>query len=147
MNPISESRNPARKRRVADHHLSPPSSDEGRFRLEDRSYFDDAGFPISTSRTAFKARPKPQPRFALGRLYITANAARALPATDVLNAIARHAAGDWGLLDAHDRQQNERALRQGGRLFSVYQTGGGQRFYVITESSRDLTTVLLPEDY
>jgi hypothetical protein len=115
--------------------------------LEDRSCLDDVGLPLPTLGTGFKVQPQSQPRFALGRLYITANAAGALPAAAVLNAIARHAAGDWGLLDAHDRQQNERALRQGGRLFSVYQTDGGQRFYVITESSRDLTTVLLPEDY
>ena len=67
-----------------------------------------------------------------------------MPAQEVLQAVARHATGDWGLLNPHDRQQNEDALRQGGRLVSVYQSSTGQRFYVITESSRDLTTVLLP---
>ena len=53
---------------------------------------------------------------------------------------------DWGQLTTHDRQQNEHALRQGGRLLSVYQSSTGQRFYVITESPRNQTTILLPED-
>ena len=61
--------------------------------------------------------------------------------------MARHATGDWGLLTPHDWQQNEHALRHGSRLVSVYRSSTGQRFYVITEALRDLTTVLLPEDY
>jgi len=32
-------------------------------------------------------------------------------------------------------------------LLSVYKTRGGLRFYVITEAGRDVTTILLPEDY
>jgi len=35
----------------------------------------------------------------------------------------------------------------GGRLLSAYQTGSGQTFWVITESDRSVTTLLLPEDY
>jgi hypothetical protein len=62
-----------------------------------------------------------------------------------MNAIARHAAGDWGTLDQTDWAQNNQALRDGGRLFSAYQASAGQKFWVITEADR--TTVLLPEDY
>ena len=147
MNPISQSQDTVRKRHAADFDIPPSSADEGSCRLEDRSCVDYAGLSLPTSGTVFKVRPKPQPRFDLGRLCITANAARKLPAAEVLNAIARHATGDWGLLDAPDWQQNERALREGGRLVSVYRASTGQRFYVITEATRDVTTVLLPEDY
>ena len=37
-----------------------------------------------------------EPKFQLGQVCITPNAAQALPASEVLAALARHAAGDWG---------------------------------------------------
>ena len=86
-------------------------------------------------------------KFSLGRLCITAAAAQVVSSQEVLQAVARHAAGDWGDLDTHDLAANEKALRNGGRLLSVYETNGGSRFYVITESDRQVTTLLLPEDY
>ncbi len=46
-----------------------------------------------------------------------------------------------------DQQANERALKQGERLLSVYRTADGAKFWIITEHDRSLTTVLLPEDY
>jgi hypothetical protein len=87
------------------------------------------------------------PKFALGQTVITANAKSVLPELDVILALQRHHAGDWGELDEHDRQMNEDALRNGGRLFSVYKSVRGQKFYIITEWDRSVTTVLLPEDY
>ena len=90
---------------------------------------------------------KRSPRFSLGLLCITPNAASTIPPDEVRKAVARHAAGDWGTLDEHDRQENERALRLGGRLFSAYESSSGPKFWVITESDRRTTTVLMPEDY
>jgi len=86
-------------------------------------------------------------KFPLGRLVITANAQDKLLPEDVQSALSRHAKGDWGELCNQDRQENEMALVQHLRLFSVYRDGLGTKFYVITEHSRDITTVLLPEDY
>ena len=86
-------------------------------------------------------------KFNLGRLCITPEAANAVPADEIMNAIARHAAGDWGTVDQTDWAQNNKALRDGGRLFSAYQASAGQKFWVITEAGRVRTTVLLPEDY
>jgi mRNA interferase MazF len=43
----------------------------------------------------------------------------------------RHGQGEWGELGAHDRAENERALKVGGRLFSVYTAGNGTRFHII----------------
>ena len=96
---------------------------------------------------AVKITVRHSPKFSLGRLCITAAAAQVVSSQQVLQAVARHAAGDWGDLDAHDWAANEKALRNGGRLLSVYETNGGSRFYVITESDRQVTTLLLPEDY
>lgn len=85
--------------------------------------------------------------FSLGRVVATANALSKLDAGSMAQAIRRHAAGDWGELDAHDRAANQAALRNAGRLLSVYRDRAGTRFYVVSESDRSATTLLLPEDY
>ena len=51
------------------------------------------------------------------------------------------------LLPLQDIEANERALQDGGRLFSRYQDSKAVKFYIITEADRSATTVLLPEDY
>jgi hypothetical protein len=50
-------------------------------------------------------------------------------------------------VDTHDRTANERALIEGTRLWSVYHSAAGIKFWLITEADRSHTTVLLPEDY
>ncbi len=87
------------------------------------------------------------PMFALGQTVITANANAVLPELDVVLALQRHHSGDWGDVDEHDRQMNEDALRNGDRLVSIYKSVRDQKFYIITEWDRSVTTVLLPEDY
>lgn len=61
--------------------------------------------------------------------------------------VDRHVTGDWGDLDEFDRQQNDNALKEGGRIFSAYHTSDGNKVWVITEADRSYTTALLPEDY
>ncbi|WP_339682473.1 hypothetical protein [Gimesia maris] len=87
------------------------------------------------------------PKFEAGQAVITANAQRVLPGEEVLQAYSRHLQGDWGDCDPADAEENERALQNGDRLFSVYHTKGGTKFWIITEADRSATTVLLPEDY
>jgi len=86
-------------------------------------------------------------KFNLGQCVITTNARDTLHPQDVPDSIVRHGKGDWGDLCPEDREQNERALQHGGRLFSAYHDRQGRKFYVITEHDRSVTTVLLPEDY
>ena len=90
---------------------------------------------------------EPTSKFSPGRIAITANAASLLSGPDLTTALRRHLRGDWGDLGFSDRQQNERALLGGGRLFSAFRSQEGERFYVITEPDRSGTTLLLPEDY
>jgi hypothetical protein len=66
---------------------------------------------------------------------------------DVPQSLSRHAQGDWGELCEEDRAANERALKEGLRLFSVYTDRNGTKYYIITEHDRSVTTILLPEDY
>lgn len=86
-------------------------------------------------------------KFPLGKIVITTAAKDALHPEDVPTSLVRHASGDWGELDEHDRNENEIALNQDLRLFSVYLDRAGTKFYIITEHDRSVTTILLPEDY
>jgi len=58
-----------------------------------------------------------------------------------------HLAGDWGDVCDEDRAANESALQHGERLFSVYQTEGVPKIWIITEWDRSYTTILFPEEY
>jgi len=83
-----------------------------------------------------------------GALAALAAAAPAAPAA----LLRRHAAGDWGDLDPHDRAANDDALRDGSRLLSVYHIAEGVTVWIITEAADDdgyrpATTLLLPEEY
>jgi hypothetical protein len=85
-------------------------------------------------------------RFPLGAVVVTANASLRLSTEEVLSSLRRHASGDWGDLCPEDTLANHDALHQGGRLLSAYGQGD-HRFWIITESDRSVTTVLLPDDY
>ena len=70
-----------------------------------------------------------------------------LSETEVLTALRRHLAADWGEVDEHDRRENDFSLEKGFRLLSVYHAADGTAFWVITEADRSHTTVLLPAEY
>jgi hypothetical protein len=87
-----------------------------------------------------------QPRFPLGKVFATPGAI-ALN-VDLAKYLHRHHCGDWGEeLCAEDKQANEDALHYGTRLLSCYRTSAGDRLYIITEATREMTTALLPEEY
>ncbi len=89
-----------------------------------------------------------KPLFALGQTVATPGALDALQNLGVppVALLCRHQRGDWGDLNAEDRQSNDDALKTGGRIFSAYQFVA-VRFWVITEADRSVTTILLPEEY
>jgi len=60
--------------------------------------------------------------------------------------LERHRSGDWGDLCAEDAEANDAAVKHGGRLLSSYKVGE-EVVWIITESDRSVTTLLLPEDY
>ena len=84
----------------------------------------------------------------LGRVLATPGALKLLAEAggQHFEYLARHATGDWGVLCAFDRRQNQIALREGYRVLSSYPVGGG-KVWIITETDRSVTTILLPEDY
>ena len=91
----------------------------------------------------------------LGRVVATAAVAAAVPHSLITALLDRHAAGDWGDLDADDKAANGEAARSGdGRLFSSYSTAEHGHLWIITitddirgEGEGPITTVLFPDDY
>jgi len=83
----------------------------------------------------------------LGQIVATSNAVEQFTKSVMLLAIARHAAGDWGDVCEEDWLANDEALEVGNRLHSAYCTPDGVKFWIITESDRSITTILLPDDY
>ena len=84
--------------------------------------------------------------FGLGTIVVTPCALLDFGPALIAELLCRHAAGDWGDLDTHDRRENKRSVREGFRIFSAYNTPRG-RAWVITEGDRSTTCVLRPENY
>ena len=117
------------------------------YRMEARLRADELGEPYLVIALA---QEKPgDVLFELGHVVATAGAAAL--GVDFMPYLPRHAAGDWGELDAFDKRQNDRAVRKGLRILSAYDVhvGDGQteRIWIITEADRSTTTVLLPSEY
>ena len=62
--------------------------------------------------------------------------------------LLRHQTGDWGEVPPEDARENERSLKYGWRVVSLYPVGdAGEKEWIITEAGRPSTCILLPEDY
>ena len=88
------------------------------------------------------------PLFTPGRCVITPGVMALMQQNQIDSGrfLVRHLSGDWGDLSQADKQVNDKALKQGARLFSAYQISD-QRLWIITEADRSVTTLLLPEEY
>ncbi len=89
--------------------------------------------------------------FPLGFTHITPGALDLLDTAGIAPTalLARHAAGDWGVVPPEDARENALSLRQGFRLVSSYPVGDdpAARVWIITEADRSATLLLLPEEY
>jgi hypothetical protein len=89
-----------------------------------------------------------EPRFELGQTYATA----ALTAwaerheIDLTRYLRQHHCGQWGDLDADDKQANEDALKHDARIFSSYKVDE-KKIYIVTEADRSMTTIMLATEY
>ncbi len=90
-----------------------------------------------------------QPAFELGQIVATPGASIALQKAgqEPGEFLRRHVNREWGYLTPEDRKQNDYSLEHGFRLLSSYRTNAGDKLWIITESDRSVTTLLLPEDY
>lgn len=86
-------------------------------------------------------------RFQPGTIVATLGALRVADHHAILELLRRHLSGDWGDVGEDDKRANEAALKHGARLLSSYTTESGERLWVITEATRQQTTVLTPVEY
>lgn len=93
-------------------------------------------------------------KFNLGQVVATPGAIRIIEesgqTTDFF--LIMHAQGRWGHICQEDANLNEEAIRDGSRIMSAYKTLKGDELWVITDAcgmsgKREVTTLLLPEDY
>jgi hypothetical protein len=89
----------------------------------------------------------PIAKLELGMIFATPEVLQVVPEEERLDALRRHASGDWGEVDEEDRLANDNALRTGERILSIYTSSNGKKFWIVTEADRSKTILLLPEDY
>ena len=87
--------------------------------------------------------------FPIGKVVITPGASDALreAGRTAEEFLLRHVCGDWGDLDTDDRLANDWAILQEDRILSSYAIAIDVTVWVLTESDRSVTTLLLPSDY
>jgi hypothetical protein len=92
---------------------------------------------------------KKQPAFDLGQIVATPGALAALQKAgqEPGDFLTRHVNREWGDLSNEDQKDNDYSLEHGFRLLSSYRTNAGDKLWIITESDRSLTTLLLPSEY
>lgn len=90
-------------------------------------------------------------KFKTGRLLMTRGVndrvAQDSSFAELVHAsLQRHLSGDWGDVCKEDKAENEFALKNNLRLFSVY-SKEGMGIWIITEADRSATTILFPAEY
>jgi hypothetical protein len=96
---------------------------------------------MQTQQRTFKFHP--------GILVATPAVLKKIKRSDYITAaLVEHLQGHWGIVDPEDWDANDRALKEGGRLLSVYPCPDSEEsFWILTEADRSVTTILLPSDY
>jgi hypothetical protein len=105
---------------------------------------------LLSSKKHIHAEAPDFPLFKLGQVVATPAAIDLLRslALNPLLFLGKHAFGDWGQIDDHDREANRAALKEGSRLLSSYTLNrNNDRLWIITEADRSSTTLLLPQEY
>jgi hypothetical protein len=105
--------------------------------------------PNSNQGVSEMQKTQGKPLFDLGQLVATPGALAALEKSgqSPMDFLSRHVTGDWGDIPEEDRKENQFSLEKGFRLMSSYRTTANEVVWVITESSRSHTTLLLPSEY
>lgn len=110
---------------------------------------------VSEAKQEKKVIALTKPLFNLGQCVATPGALAVLKQTEENSwqFLSRHAAGDWGVVDAEDAEANNRALKDGSQLLSAYLLNDQEtKIWIITEAANDqgqrtVTTLLLPDEY
>jgi hypothetical protein len=89
------------------------------------------------------------PLFLLGQIVATPGALAIFQQHEdksIHQYLQNHQRGDWGALCTEDKQSNDYAVNNGGRILSAYLIGH-HKIWIITEADNSVTTILLPSEY
>src|SRR6476619_3487571 len=86
-------------------------------------------------------------KFKLGRIVVEKESQEVLHPEDVKRALDSHAQGNWGHVDAYDRNWNEQAIMTGASISSLYYDRNDVEFWVTTNGKHTLTVVELAPDF
>ena len=77
----------------------------------------------------------------LGQIVATPGALEALARAgqEAKLFLERHASGDWGQVEEHDRAEKDYNAAHGFRILSSYRTAGGASLWIITEADQSST--------
>ena len=89
--------------------------------------------------------------FKTGKVYMTRGINNTIAdnekfSKEVINALKKYKAHNWGDLCDEDKQLNEEAIINNDRIVAAYKTSQG-KIYIITEHDRSATTILFAEEY
>ena len=82
----------------------------------------------------------------LGKIFITERAMDALTPDEVFRSLGSHSLGHWGDCYPTNREDYERRLRHGLRIYSQFDDSHGTMFWILTEHDRSKTIVFLPDE-
>jgi hypothetical protein len=104
---------------------------------------------MQTDVTTTRNSGATQRRFQFGQVLLTPGAIKALSEAGQMphEFLSRHARLEQGELTAEDHRENLYSVDKRLRIFSAFKTARGVKLWVITESDRSVTTILLPSEY
>ena len=85
-------------------------------------------------------------RFQPGEIRVTCGAVEVAGKEELSAILRRHLHGDWGDVCEDDARENDKALRHGDRLLSVYKVNEEKRL-IITSACRSETTIMTSREY
>lgn len=93
--------------------------------------------------------------FSCATVVATRSVASDITFEDVSRMLERHWRGDWGGVPAPDALANDRAVRSGDMVMSVYLSTSGKTVWVVTDAAEDgadpsrrkVTTIMFPSEY
>ena len=85
-------------------------------------------------------------KFELGLIAIRQSVLSVASRTEVDDFLDRHTAGDWGLVGPIGQRLNDRALTNGEKIFSVFESQSRDLLLIVTDGDRDTTYVALRDD-
>lgn len=93
-----------------------------------------------------QTEPTASYKFELGLIALRSSVLSAASKTEVDDFLERHTSGDWGLVGPIGQKLNDRALTNGEKVFSVFESESRQLLLIVTEGDRETTYVALRDD-